>query len=78
MQQQHSRSTDDELLVLSLSSADSPEVEIFEGKLGLDDTGGLHSWSQHILLSGHVAWLDQSLQVIQVAEVKYNSFNNKH
>lgn len=46
----------------------SPEMEIFEGKCGLDDTSGLHSWSQHILLSGHIAWLDQSLQVIQVAD----------
>lgn len=50
-------------------------MEIFEGKLGLNDTSGLHSGSQHILLGGHVAWCDQSLQVIQVAEGKWNSLN---
>lgn len=58
----------------SVSSAplfrNSPEVQVFEAELGLNDTGGLHSWSQHILLSGNVAWLDQSLQVVQVTEVE--------
>lgn len=52
---------------------DSPEVKIFEGELSLNDTSGFHSWSQHILLSGHIAWLDQSLQVIEVAVWKLNS-----
>jgi len=47
---------------------DSPEIEIFQRKRGLDDTSGLHSWPQHVLLSRHIAWLDQSLQIIQVAE----------
>lgn len=44
-----------------------PEVEVFEGKLGLYDTGGLHSGSKDVLLGGHITGLDQSLQVIQVA-----------
>lgn len=50
-----------------------PEVEVFEGKLGLNDTGGLHSGSQHVLLCGHITGLDQSLQVIQVAVERRNA-----
>lgn len=52
------------------AQTDSPEVEVFEGKLGLNDPGGLDSGSQHVLLGGYVAWLDQPLQVVQVAEGK--------
>lgn len=44
-----------------------PEVEVLERELGLDDTGGLHSWSQDVLLSRDIARLDQPLQVIQIA-----------
>lgn len=44
-----------------------PEVEVLERELGLDDTGGLDSWSQYVLLGRDIARLDQPLQVIQVA-----------
>lgn len=58
---------------MTLLLSASPEVEVFEGKLGLDDTGGLYSGSQHVLLSGHITGLDQSLQVIQVAVERSNA-----
>lgn len=31
-----------------------PEMEVFEGEVGLDDAGGLHSGSQDVLLCGLV------------------------
>lgn len=44
----------------------TPEIEILEAKLGLDDTGGLDSGAQYVLLCGDVARGDQTFQVIQV------------
>lgn len=52
----------------SASSCDSPEVQLFAGELFFNDTGGFDSRSQHILLSGEVVWVADSVHFIEVAE----------
>lgn len=47
---------------------DLPEVQLFAGELFFDDTGCFDSRSQHILLSGEVFWLADSLHFVEVAD----------
>lgn len=43
-------------------------MEIFESKMGFDNSCCFHSGSENILLSWDIIWLCYSVQVIQIAE----------
>lgn len=47
---------------------DLPEVQLFAGELFFNDTSCFDSRSQHVLLSGEVFWLADSVHFIEVAD----------
>lgn len=49
----------------------SPEIQVFDRKLGLNDACGFHSRSQHILLIRKVVRVCNPVQLVQVAREKF-------
>lgn len=59
--------------IMRLLFGDLPEVQLFAGELFFNDTSCFDSRSQHVLLSGEVVWLADSVHFIEVAESKQHN-----
>lgn len=44
----------------------TPEDDVFQVKWVLDDTSGGDSYPQDVLLSRHISWISNALQITQV------------
>lgn len=56
----------------------SPEIQVFDRKLGLNDACGFHSRSQHILLIRKVVGVCNPVQLVQVAREKWFALMTLH
>lgn len=48
----------------------TPEDDVFQVERVLDDTSGGHSYPQDVLLSGHICWISNAIQITQIAVVQ--------
>lgn len=56
----------------------SPEIQVFDRKLGLNDACSFHSRSQHILLIRNVVRVCNPVQLVQVAREEWFALMTLH